>query len=172
MNFKEQIEKSNDEIIIKIRDYLFSRKDISRLLEKEDKNINDMMMFVQYNVLKKNIDKLKANRGTAVVEDDDYVFGLIVHYLDENIDIKKIKKEMEKYPSTLSSNKQEDERFKKSENEYLKKENEELKKKIKDVEKDALKKARKEIKDAEIAKKKEKKMKKEKFNEMQIGFDL
>ena len=46
MNFLEQMQSSNDPMITMIKNHLLSRSDTSELLKKENKNIEDMMLFV------------------------------------------------------------------------------------------------------------------------------
>ena len=50
MSFKQQLENSNDSMIVMIKNYLLSRNDTSSLLEKENKNIDDMMLFIGHDL--------------------------------------------------------------------------------------------------------------------------
>ena len=51
MNFLEQMQSSNDPMITMIKNHLLSRSDTSELLKKENKNIEDMMLFVGHELL-------------------------------------------------------------------------------------------------------------------------
>jgi hypothetical protein len=102
MSFKEEIEKSNDPMVIKIKEYLFSRNDVSKLLEKSDKNIEDCILYVNYAVFNKFINpkikhhshKMERNWESTHV-DESFVYSSVMHYLDEDINMSMIKKEME-----------------------------------------------------------------------------
>lgn len=61
MSFKQQLENSNDSMIVMIKDYLLSRNDISSLLEKENKNIDDMMLFISHELYVKYLEGKAIN---------------------------------------------------------------------------------------------------------------
>lgn len=82
-------------MVVKIRDYLFSRNDLNQQLDKEDKNIHDCMVFIHhelyFNVIKKNY---KEEGLVPIIGEDNYIYNIVVHYLDEDIDMDMINKEM------------------------------------------------------------------------------
>ena len=51
MNFLEQMQDSNDPMIVMIKNHLLSRNDTSELLKKENKNIEDMMLFIGHELV-------------------------------------------------------------------------------------------------------------------------
>lgn len=95
MSFREEITKSGDPMIVKIRNYLFSRNDLNQQLDKEDKNIHDCMVFIHhelyFNVIKKNY---KEEGLVPIIGEDNHIYNIVIHYLDEDIDMDKINKEM------------------------------------------------------------------------------
>ena len=66
MNFLEQMQSSNDPMITMIKNHLLSRSDTSELLKKENKNIEDMMLFVGHELYVKYL-KGKNNHRMACV---------------------------------------------------------------------------------------------------------
>lgn len=96
MSFKQQLENSNDSMIVMIKNYLLSRNDTSSLLEKENKNIDDMMLFIGHELYVKHLEGKSNQRMACVTGPDEELYGIVMHYLDEdNIDMDAIKKKME-----------------------------------------------------------------------------
>ena len=95
MSFKEQLENSNDSMIVMIKNYLLSRNDTSNLLEKENKNIDDMMLFIGHELYVKHLEGKSNQRMACVTGPDEELYGIVMHYLDEDIDMDAIKKKME-----------------------------------------------------------------------------
>ena len=96
MNLLEQMQESNDPMIIAIKDHLLSRNDTKELLEKDNKNVSDMKAFITYSVFENYVknDNSSQRAGCAVLKDED-VFSFAMHYLDEDdIDMKEIEKKM------------------------------------------------------------------------------
>lgn len=95
MSFREELKQSNDPMIVKIRNYLFSRNDLNKQLDRDDKNIHDCMTFVHheiyFNIIK---EKYKEEGLLPVVGEDEYIYSLVVHYLDEDIDMDMINNDM------------------------------------------------------------------------------
>ena len=158
MSFKEQLENSNDSMIIMIKNYLLSRNDASKLLEKENKNIDDMMLFIGHELYVKHLEGKSNQRMACVAGPDEELYGIVMHYLDEdNIDMDAIKKKMENimlmHPGNANDEK---------ENSKI-----QLLQTQCDAYKQEIEKMKQETKPKRTAKKK-----KSKVNDMQIGFDL
>lgn len=95
MNFLEQMQGSNDPMIIMIKNHLLSRNDTSELLKKENKNIEDMMLFIGHELYVKYLKGKNNHRMACVAGPDEELYGIVMHYLDEDdIDMKKIENEM------------------------------------------------------------------------------
>ncbi len=97
MNFLEQIQNSNDPMIVMIKNHLLSRNDTSELLKKENKNIEDMMLFIGHELYVKHLKGKEHRRMECIAGQDEELYGIVIHYLDEDdIDMKKIEDEMSK----------------------------------------------------------------------------
>ena len=95
MNFLEQMQDSNDPMIVMIKNHLLSRNDTSELLKKENKNIEDMMLFIGHELYVKHLKGKNNHRMACVAGPDEELYGIVMHYLDEDdIDMKKIENEM------------------------------------------------------------------------------
>lgn len=95
MNFLEQMQDSNDSMIVMIKNHLLSRNDTSELLKKENKNIEDMMLFIGHELYVKYLKGKNNHRMACVAGPDEELYGIVMHYLDEDdIDMKKIENEM------------------------------------------------------------------------------
>lgn len=161
MSFKQQLENSNDSMIAMIKNYLLSRNDTSNLLEKENKNIDDMMLFIGHELYVKYLEG-KSNQRMAwacVTGPDEELYGIVMHYLDEdNIDMNAIKKKMENIMLMHPGNANDDEK----ENSKM-----QLLQMQCDSYKQEIEKMKQETKPKRTVKKK-----KSKVNDMQLGFDL
>ena len=73
-----------DTALLKIVDYLLSRKDMNDKYLNEEKSLKQMVEFI------KGQAKKKANNGMAMIE-DEVVYGWAIHYFDESNDRLKIK---------------------------------------------------------------------------------
>lgn len=95
LTFSEQVKINKDKNISIICDYLSSREDMKEKLEKENKTITGMYAYI------KNQAMAKAVNGCACLEDAE-VFGLAVHYYDEDsiIDAPEAKLKKPKLEST------------------------------------------------------------------------
>ena len=82
-------------MIVMIKNYLLSRNDTSNLLEKENKNIDDMMLFIGHELYVKHLEGKSNQRMACVTGPDEELYGIVMHYLDEDIDMDAIKKKME-----------------------------------------------------------------------------
>lgn len=81
--FQEELAKTNNTAIKKVANYLLSREDIHRNLEKENKSLNEM-----WNYIVQEAQNVAVNNCASV--EDDTVFGWAVHYYDEdNIKVEK-----------------------------------------------------------------------------------
>lgn len=95
MNLLEQMQSSNDPMITMIKNHLLSRNDTSELLKKENKNIEDMMLFIGHELYVKYLKGKNNHRMACVAGPDEELYGIVMHYLDEDdIDMKKIENEM------------------------------------------------------------------------------
>lgn len=95
MNFLEQMQDSNDPMIVMIKNHLLSRNDTSELLKKENKNIEDMMLFIGHELYVKYLKGKNNHRMACVAGPDEELYGIVMHYLDEDdINMKKIENEM------------------------------------------------------------------------------
>lgn len=101
--FMDEYDSLTDQNIKRVCDYLIGRDDIDK--DKEGKSISGMWKFIVEEA------KKKAVSGCAVLSDDD-VFGLAVHYFDEDSIIEKpeppkknkeAKKESKKEESKVNS---------------------------------------------------------------------
>lgn len=158
MSFKQQLENSNDSMIVMIKNYLLSRNDTSNLLEKENKNIDDMMLFIGHELYVKHLEGKSNQHLACVTGPDEELYGIVMHYLDEDIDMDAIKKKMENimlmHPGTANDD-----------------ENENSKIQLLQMQCDAYKQEIEKMKQ-ETKPKRTVKKKKSKVNDMQIGFDL
>lgn len=147
MNFLEQMQSSNDPMITMIKNHLLSRSDTSELLKKEDKNIEDMMLFVGHELYVKYLKGKNNHRMACVAGPDEELYGIVMHYLDEDdIDMKKIENEM----SRISFVNQEQKRP--NQEEKIPKSEEKVKKILKNTHKESktIKKAKKKVKKSTI----------------------
>ena len=147
MNFLEQMQSSNDPMITMIKNHLLSRSDTSELLKKENKNIEDMMLFVGHELYVKYLKGKNNHRMACVAGPDEELFGIVMHYLDEDdIDMKKIENEM----SRISFVNQEQKRP--NQEEKIPKSEEKVKKILKNTHKESktIKKAKKKVKKSTI----------------------
>ncbi|MGN1275549.1 MAG: Cas9 inhibitor AcrIIA9 family protein, partial [Floccifex sp.] len=74
--FKDDYEKVKNENIKKVCDYLASRNDVDK--DKEGKSIDEMWKYIVRKAKEKSVN------GCAVLSDDE-VYGLAVHFYDEDI---------------------------------------------------------------------------------------
>lgn len=89
------MQDSNDPMIVMIKNHLLSRNDTRELLKKENKNIEDMMLFIGHELYVKYLKGKNNHRMACVAGPDEELYGIVMHYLDEdNIDMKKIENEM------------------------------------------------------------------------------
>ena len=149
MNFLEQMQSSNDPMITMIKNHLLSRSDTSELLKKENKNIEDMMLFVGHELYVKYLKGKNNHRMACVAGPDEELYGIVMHYLDEDdIDMKKIENEM----SRISFVNQEQKRP--NQEEKIPKSEEKVKKILKNTHKESktIKKAKKKVKKSTIVK--------------------
>lgn len=147
MNFLEQMQSSNDPMITMIKNHLLSRSDTSELLKKENKNIEDMMLFVGHELYVKYLKGKNNHRMACVAGPDEELYGIVMHYLDEDdIDMKKIENEM----SRISFVNQEQKRP--NQEEKIPKSEEKVKKILKNTRKESktIKKAKKKVKKSTI----------------------
>lgn len=118
MNFLEQMQDSNDPMIVMIKNHLLSRNDTSELLKKENKNIEDMMLFIGHELYVKYLKGKNNHRMACVAGPDEELYGIVMHYLDEDdIDIKKIENEMSRisFVNQEQKNPNQEEKIQKSE---------------------------------------------------------
>lgn len=95
MSFLDQMQNSNDPMIVMIKNHLLSRNDTSELLKKENKNIEDMMLFIAHELYDKYLKGKEHQRMACIGGPDEELYGIVMHYLDEDdIDMKKIENEM------------------------------------------------------------------------------
>lgn len=93
-----------DKAVLKIIDYLLSRKDMNEKYLNEEKSLTQMIEFIKAKA------KEKATNGVAMIEDDE-VYSWAIHYFDEsNKDLKISKTESdvevkEEKKSTVKKNK-------------------------------------------------------------------
>ena len=147
MNFLEQMQSSNDPMITMIKNHLLSRSDTSELLKKENKNIEDMMLFVGHELYVKYLKGKNNHLMACVAGPDEELYGIVMHYLDEDdIDMKKIENEM----SRISFVNQEQKRP--NQEEKIPKSEEKVKKILKNTHKESktIKKAKKKVKKSTI----------------------
>ncbi len=147
MNFLEKMQSSNDPMITMIKNHLLSRSDTSELLKKENKNIEDMMLFVGHELYVKYLKGKNNHRMACVAGPDEELYGIVMHYLDEDdIDMKKIENEM----SRISFVNQEQKRP--NQEEKIPKSEEKVKKILKNTHKESktIKKAKKKVKKSTI----------------------
>ena len=147
MNFLEQMQSSKYPMITMIKNHLLSRSDTSELLKKENKNIEDMMLFVGHELYVKYLKGKNNHRMACVAGPDEELYGIVMHYLDEDdIDMKKIENEM----SRISFVNQEQKRP--NQEEKIPKSEEKVKKILKNTHKESktIKKAKKKVKKSTI----------------------
>lgn len=74
--------KVKDKAVLKIINYLLSRKDMNEKYLNEEKTLTQMIEFIKAKA------KEKATNGVAMIEDDE-VYSWAIHYFDEsNKDLK------------------------------------------------------------------------------------
>ena len=110
MNFLEQMQGSNDPMIVMIKNHLLSRNDTSELLKKENKNIEDMMLFIGHELYVKYLKGKNNHRMACVAGPDEELYGIVMHYLDED----KIPKNEEKMQKILKNTHKESKTIKKA----------------------------------------------------------
>lgn len=93
-----------DKAVLKIIDYLLSRKDMNEKYLNEEKSLTQMIEFI------KSKAREKTTNGVAMIEDDE-VYSWAIHYFDESnkdLKISKIKEDVEvkeEKKSTVKKNK-------------------------------------------------------------------
>ena len=93
-----------DKAVLKIIDYLLSRKDMNEKYLNEEKSLTQMIEFI------KSKAREKTTNGVAMIEDDE-VYSWAIHYFDEynkDLKISKIKEDVEvkeEKKSTVKKNK-------------------------------------------------------------------
>ena len=93
-----------DKAVLKIINYLLSRKDMNEKYLNEEKSLTQMIEFI------KSKAKEKATNGIAMIEDDE-VYSWAIHYFDESnkdLKISKTKEDVEvkeEKKSTVKKNK-------------------------------------------------------------------
>lgn len=93
-----------DKAVLKIIDYLLSRKDMNEKYLNEEKSLTQMIEFIKAKA------KEKATNGVAMIEDDE-VYSWAIHYFDESnkdLKISKTKSDVEvkeEKKSTVKKNK-------------------------------------------------------------------
>ena len=83
--------KVKDKAVLKIIDYLLSRKDMNEKYLNEEKTLTQMIEFIKAKA------KEKATNGVAMIEDDE-VYSWAIHYFDESnkdLKISKIESDVE-----------------------------------------------------------------------------
>lgn len=96
--------KVKDKAVLKIIDYLLSRKDMNEKYLNEEKTLTQMIEFIKAKA------KEKATNGVAMIEDDE-VYSWAIHYFDESnkdLKISKTKEDVEvkeEKKSTVKKNK-------------------------------------------------------------------
>ena len=96
--------KVKDKAVLKIINYLLSRKDMNEKYLNEEKTLTQMIEFIKAKA------KEKATNGVAMIEDDE-VYSWAIHYFDESnkdLKISKIKEDVEvkeEMKSTVKKNK-------------------------------------------------------------------
>ena len=84
MTFEEELKTIDSPAIRIIADYLMKREDIQENLKKPNKSLKKMYEYITSQARK------KALNGCAMLSDEE-VFGLAVHYYDEdNLEIDKV----------------------------------------------------------------------------------
>ena len=131
MSFAEQVQENKNPAVKIIADYLMARDDLKEKLENPKKSLKEMFDYIMSEA------KKQANSGCACLS-DDVVFGMAVHYYDEDkIEFKKVSGTATVTSSPSSKNDDKDKEIKK------------LQEKIKKLEK------KEETKEAKPKKKKE-----------------
>lgn len=93
-----------DKAVLKIINYLLSRKDMNEKYLNEEKTLTQMIEFIKAKA------KEKATNGVAMIEDDE-VYSWAIHYFDESnkdLKISKTKSDVEvkeEKKSTVKKNK-------------------------------------------------------------------
>lgn len=96
--------KVKDKAVLKIINYLLSRKDMNEKYLNEEKTLTQMIEFIKAKA------KEKATNGVAMIEDDE-VYSWAIHYFDESnkdLKISKTKEDVEvkeEKKSTVKKNK-------------------------------------------------------------------
>lgn len=86
--FKEELKKEKNPWIKRIGEYLLSREDVHENLKKEKKSLKECFDYILIELSKKCT---KEGNVGYVAGDDEEIFGMAVHYYDED-DIKVGKK--------------------------------------------------------------------------------
>ena len=98
MSFAEQIQKNTNPAIKIIADYLKTRDDLKEKLENPKKSLKEMFDYIMSQA------KQQASGGCACLS-DDVVFGMAVHYYDEDeIEFKKVSGTVATTSTTSSKN--------------------------------------------------------------------
>lgn len=77
-----------DKALLKIVEYLISRKDMDEKYLNEEKSLKQMVEYIN-KTARKNADKAKSNMFFAT---DEEVFGWAIHYFDESNETLKLDK--------------------------------------------------------------------------------
>lgn len=95
MTFYEELSKEENPAIIQVGNYLLGREDIQGNLQKPNKSLKGCWDYIVSEARKKQ-------QGGCVCLSDDEVYGMAVHYFDED-DIKYDKKAVTKLKSASTS---------------------------------------------------------------------
>ena len=107
MSFAEQVQKNTNPAIKIIADYLKTRDDLKEKLENPKKSLKEMFDYIMSQA------KQQASGGCACLS-DDVVFGMAVHYYDEDdIKFSKVSGTVATTSSTSSKNDEKDKEIKK-----------------------------------------------------------
>lgn len=95
MTFYEELSKEKNPAIIQVGNYLLGREDIQGNLQKPNKSLKECWDYIVSEARK------KQQGGYACLSDDE-VYGMAIHYFDED-DIKYDKKAVTKLKSASTS---------------------------------------------------------------------
>lgn len=95
MTFYEELSKEKNPAIVQVGNYLLGREDIQGNLQKPNKSLKECWDYIVSEARK------KQQGGCACLSDDE-VYGMAVHYFDED-DIKYDKKAVTKLKSASTS---------------------------------------------------------------------
>lgn len=77
VKFKKELDEVTDPAIKKVGEYLLTREDIHKNLEKENKSLNEMWNYIVSEARRVAV-------GQCAAVDSETVFGWAVHYYDED----------------------------------------------------------------------------------------